>query len=453
MTVFLMVAVCLGTGFVIRVLRRLPRLVFAASLIGAGLLAVLLANAPFDPVYIFGRTLTLDPSARLFLIPALVMATALALFAPLTFERVSDEPAQAIPASQGAYFFWGLAPLIVAIALDSFPLAVFFWAVGLIVLMLAAQSRGEGRVGGAAQFLLLTVIASACLLLANRLIDLYPLTPENLDLIRNTAMLLALGFGLLLAVVPFNLWLGPLADEMPLLSVAFLVGVAQPIGLWLIFQRMDAVPWLVTKSPMLQILLYGGILTVPIGALLALGERRSARWLAWLSLISLGNALIGLGLGTKLGLSGAVLAMFNRAVGVTLIAGGTSLVRHHLERRWQIVGACAVGVGGFALAGIPPMFGFAERFSIYHNLIASNSGAVVVLLAANALALLATIREVWFLIKNYPAPAPSSEFKIVPYLGLAILVILFGFALVVGLFPQLLGDWLLFALGNAAYLK
>lgn len=448
-----MVAVCLGTGFVIRLLRRLPRLVFVTSLLGAGLLLLLLANAPFDPFSVLGRSLTLDPSVRLFLIPALVTATALALFAPLTFERMSDEPAHAIPASQGAYFFWALAPLIVAITLDSFPLAVFFWAVGLIILMLAAHSRGEGRVGGAAQFLLLTVIASACLLLANRLIDLYPLTPENLDLIRNTAMLLALGFGLLLAVVPFNLWLGPLADELPLLSVAFLVGVAQPIGLWLIFQQMDAVPWLVAKSPMLQILLYGGMITIPIGAILALGERRSGRWLAWLSLISLGNALIGLGLGTKLGLSGAVLAMFNRAVGATLIAGGISLLRHHLERRWQIVGALALGAGGFALAGIPPLLGFAARYSIYNDLFTSNSGAVMILLAANALAVLATLREVWFLLKHETASAPNSEFKIVPYLGLVIIVLLFSVAILVGLFPQWVGDWVMLTLGNAAYLK
>jgi hypothetical protein len=145
-------------------LRQLPRLVFAASLVGTLALAMLLASAPYDPIYFFGRSLALDASARLFLIPAIGIAAALAFFSTLTFQRISDAPIDTITNAQGAYFFWSLAPLMFAIALDSFPLAVFSWAVGLIVLMLAAHSQREGRVGGAAQFLLLTVIAlSICI--------------------------------------------------------------------------------------------------------------------------------------------------------------------------------------------------------------------------------------------------------------------------------------------------
>jgi len=452
-SVLYLIVVCLATGVAIRLLRRLPRLVFVAALIGASVLGFLLATAPTEPILFFGRSLALDLAARVFIAPAIALAAALSFFSLLTFERASNAPTDIIANSQGAFFFWSLAPLIVAVALGSFPIAVFFWAVGLIVLVLAANPQREGRVGGAAQFLLLTVIASACLWLANRLVDLYPLTPENVDLIRNTVIFLALGFGLMLSVVPLGIWLGPLTDEMPLLGTAFLVSVAQPVGLWLLFQQMNDVTWLVAKSPLLDIVLAGGAITVPTAALLTLGEKRPGRFVAYLSLLSLGHALIGLGLGTHLGLVAAMLAMFNRAVGVALVAGGMSFAQHHIERRWQVVGALAILCGGLALSGIAPILGFAANYSMYLGL-ASNVTLVVVLLASNALALLSTIRLAWsVLIDKSETTRAASEFKLVPYLCAGVVVVLVIVVVLAGLFPQMLAAPLIDAVGKAAYLK
>lgn len=453
MSIALFVVTCVATGLAIRLLRRLPRVVFAASLVGTGLLVAIVVTAPSTPVDFFGRTLTLDTGARAFLWLAIGIAGALAFFGPLTFEPSAESPAAIIANSQGAFFFWSLAPLVVAIVLDSFPLAVFFWAIGLIVLLLMATPRREGRAGGAAQFLLLTVVAVACLFLFNRLAELYPLTPENLDLVQSAVIFLSLGLGLLLAVVPLHIWLGPLADELPPLGVAFLVGVAQPVGLWLLFQRMNAALWLSDRSPLLAILLFGGALTVSIGALLALTERRVGRFIAFLSLVSLGQALIGLSLGTRIGLAGALCATLNRAVGVALVAGGFSFVQHHPERRWQVAGGIAILLGGLTLAGIPPMLGFAASWSIYRDLAAANLSLVLLLLASSALTVFATLRTVWPLFAKDQEVHATGEIKIVPYLCVAVAVGLFIIAMIAGVFPQLIADPLVAALGNASYLK
>ncbi|MDE3091015.1 MAG: hypothetical protein KGJ80_16705 [Chloroflexota bacterium] len=453
MSIALMVATSIVTGLAIRLLRRWPRLVFAAVLIGAAGLSAILFAAPSTPLGLFGRTLMLDAHARTFLWLAVGAAVALALFGLLTFEPADDSPAAIIANSQGAFFFWSLAPLVLAIGLDSFPLAVFFWALGLIVLMLLATPRREGRVGGAAQFLLLTVIASASLLLANRFSDLYPLTLENTDLIRNAVIFLALGLGLLLAVVPLHIWLGPLADEMPPLGTAFLVGVAQPVGLWLLFQLMSRTLWLTDKSPLLSVLIFGGGLTVPVGALLALSERRDGRFIAYLSLVSLGHALIGLGLGTRLGLAGAMLETFNRAIGVALVAGGLAFARHHLERRWQLIGAGAILVGGVTLAGIPPALGFAARWTIYRDLAGTNLPLVALLLAGSAATLFATLRVAALLLIGQAEPVKTEEVKIVPYLCAVVAVILLAIVLIGGFSPQLITDPLVAAFAQANYLK
>ncbi len=453
MNVVLLAIVALLTGLAIRLLRRWPRLVFAGALIGAALLGLILATAPDTQLSFVGRTLALDAGARAFLWLAIGSAAALAAFGALAFEQGADTPAAIIANSQGAFLFWSLAPIIVAIALDSFPLAVFFWAMGLIVLMLMATPRREGHAGGAAQFLLLTVVAVACLLLSNRLFDLYPLTPENTDLARNAIIFLAIGLGLMLSAVPFHLWLGPLADEMPPLGVAFLVGVAQPVGIWLLFQRMSDALWLTDQSPLLTVLVFGGAFTASIGALLAVPERRDGRFIAFLSLVSLGHALVGLGLGTRVGLAGALLMTLNRAVGVALLAGGFAFVRHHAERRWQWLGAASLLAGGFALSGILPLLGFAARWSIYRDLAASNFPLVVLLLASSAVALFATLRAAVPLFGKRAGVVETGAVKLVPYLGAAVVVLLFVIVVLTGIFPQLAADSLIAELGKAGYLK
>jgi len=240
---------------------------------------------------------------------------------------------------------------------------------------------------------------------------------------------------------------------MPVLAMAFLIGVAQPVGLWLLIQKMSEVAWLTDKSPLLTILLWGGLLTALTGALLAIPERRDGRWLAYLSLIPLGYVLVGLGLGTRLGLVGALLVMLSRAMGVTLIGGGISFVRHHFERRWQIVGGLAILAGGWALAGIPPMLGFAAQFSIYRDLAERDLGYVIALIATNGIALIVTLRAGWQVLSENRADAGSRELKLVPYLCAIVVVLLLGVLVITGLFPQLFATPLLEVMGNAAYLK
>lgn len=454
MSVALLVLTCAATGLAIRLLRRWPRLVFAATSIGTAVLILVLATASSEPFVFIGRTVALDYSERIFLWPAIGIAAALAFFGPLTFEQGGNSPSVALSNSQGTFFFLSLAPLILAMAINNFPLAVFFWAIGLMLLVLVAQPRREGRAGGAAQFLLLTVLATASLLLANRYLDLYPLTPENLDLARNAFLFLAWGMGLLLAVAPLHIWLGPLADEMPLLGMAFLVGVAQPVGLWLVFQLMSRTLWLTEKSPMLNALLLAGIVTVPVGAILALAEQRHGRFLVHLSLVPLGHALIGFGLGTRLGLAGAMLIMLDRAIGVALVAGGLSFIRFHIERRWQLMGAASVLAGGFALSGIPPVPAVAARWGIYHELVLSHPLVLIILLGSSAVALLATVRVIQpIFVSPDEMPVSTGEIKIVPYLCAGVVVVLIATLIAFGLFPQVLTEPLLAILGRADYLK
>ena len=454
MSVVLLVLTCIATALTIRLLQRFPRLVFVATLLGSIVLLALLLNASDEPLSLFGRTLTIAFAGRVFLWPAVGIAAALACFGPLAYEAPNDSPTSVIANAQGSFFFLSLALLIVAMALDSFPLAAFLWAVGVMVLILLARPQREGRAGGAAQFVLLAVIATASLLLSSRFLELYPLSPDNLDLARSAFLFLAWGLGLLLAIVPLHIWLGPLADEMPVLGIAFLVGVAQPVGLWLLFQLMTQVLWLTDKVPLLDTLLLAGIVMGPAGALLTLAERRHGRFVAYLSLVSLGHALVGFGLGTRLALAGAMLALLNRAIGIALLAGGLTLARYHIEKKWQYIGAFSTLVGGLALTGLPPLLGAAARWSIYRTLAEPYPLVVGLLLASDAAALMALTRVASPLFRDaFGAVESTGEIKIVPYLCTAVIAVLVAVIVIVGLFPQLVANPLIATLANADYLK
>jgi formate hydrogenlyase subunit 3/multisubunit Na+/H+ antiporter MnhD subunit len=453
MIFLLYILVCLGAGLAVRLLRRWPRLGFAAALLGSTALCALLAATPSNIGVFLGRSLTLDLPARTFLWICTGGAGALALIAPLTFEHPSNQPSVIVANSQGTFFFTSLAPFAISIVVDSFPVAVFTWAIGLIILMLSARPQNEGRVGGAAQFLLLVVIASASLLLSNRFFDLYPLTQENLDLARNTTVFLALGMGLLLTIAPLHIWLGPLADELSPLGMAFLVAVAQPVGVWLLVQRFD-VAWLAEKSPMLNVIMIGGLVTVPTGALLAISERRFPRLIAYLSLIPLGTAMIGLGLGTRLGMTGAILGVASRSAGVVLLAGGIAFVHYHIERRWMLFGTFAILAGGLTLAGVPPLLGFAANMPIYLNLGTSSIPTLILLMASSAAAVFSVARVVSSLLTNRSEfQAPAREFGFVPYLCAALLLCITVFVFLLGVFPQRLVDPFMSALNSVMYLK
>ncbi len=452
-----MAAICLATGGAIRVLRRLPRFVFLATLAGAAGMLFVFASTPDQSFNLVGRTLALDATTRAFLLPAIGITAALALLSPLTFLRAGDLPASVIANSLGAFLFWSLAPFILAIALDSFPLAVAFWALGLLVLIFLAQTRRIDRVGGAAHFLFLTILATASLWLANRLLELYPLTPENLDLLRGAVFFLIFGSGVLLAVVPLNLWLGTFADEMPLLGIAFLLGVGQSVGFWLIAQLLTRTPWLVEKSPVLNAFFVIGVLSVIGGAVIALAERRDHRFLAALALLSLGDVLIGLGLGSRVTFAGAGMALLNRAFGIALLSGGLCFVRYHPERRWQTIGISAILAGGGALCALPLTLGAVARAAIYREI--PDPNIVLALYAANAAGLFALMRFIAPMLKALSGFAPQigadaqAEYKIIPVWGTVIVMILFGAIVLGGLAPQIIIEPLMAVASKMEFLR
>jgi multicomponent Na+:H+ antiporter subunit D len=124
----------------------------------------------------------------------------------------------------------------------------------------------------------------------------------------------------------------------------------------------------------LELLRWLGVLSMVAGGLLAVGQSDIKRLFAYSSISQVGLIVLGLGLGTPLGLVGALYHLVNHAMFKSLLflnagaveyATGTRDLRQlgGLNRALPVTGATSL-IGSMSIAGIPPFNGFWSKLII-----------------------------------------------------------------------------------------
>lgn len=349
------------SAVVVHVARYWRPFAFVASVAATLVLVWAVQNAAAGSFQLFGLTFTFQPLSRDYMLAAMALSGTLAVATSFGETRRTL-----------GFLFWSWIVWFVALLVNDFVVGVFAWAAGLAVMVIAMEPRRVQRVGGAAYFLVLIIISGALLLVGHRFAQLYPLTPDQVSLLETSILFLAWGLGLLLAVVPFMLWLGPMADETPLPIIAVLLGLGQPIGLWLLFELIGQYPRLNELSNLTIIFQYGGIAAIIVGGGLCALERRAGRLMSFAALFALGFILLDLSRNSLEGVTNAVLESFARALGLTLMAASVTIGRE-IENRWVNYLAILVFIlGGMTLAGIAPGIALATRWNLLLELEATD---------------------------------------------------------------------------------
>jgi len=187
-----------------------------------------------------------------------------------------------------------------------------------------------------------------------------------------SALFLA-GFGIKAALVPFHAWLPDAHPSAPAPISAMLSGLLiKALGVYCmvrIFFNVIGVGEAV--STMLIIL---GMLSMVIGAILAVGQWDFKRMLAYSSISQVGYIIFAFGLGTPLGYVGGLFHLVNHAFFKSLLflcsgsveyATGTRDLRR-LGGLWNKMPVTAVtcSIGSLAISGIPPLGGFFSKLII-----------------------------------------------------------------------------------------
>jgi multicomponent Na+:H+ antiporter subunit D len=284
--------------------------------------------------------------------------------------------------SQGRLFFplelIILSLLGAAVMIRHFLFAVLFFWIASIVVVFIIQDESQGPKRGALQYLVMASLPIPPLLITPWLIDLQAVNPDNLALLRYATVLLAIGFAILLGVVPFHGWVSALAVDAPPMVAAFVLTVTNAVVLLLMLSLLQSYPWLSEDPQVFGLLRLGGLLMATVGGLLAFAQRDFSRLLGYAVLSDMGVTLVALGMASSSALTAALLQVAHRSVGLMLTTMGLAVVCRcagddsfanlaGVAKRLPLSTAGLV-VGGLSLAGMPLTAGFPSRWVIYRLL-------------------------------------------------------------------------------------
>jgi multicomponent Na+:H+ antiporter subunit D len=389
----LFVAIPLGAAFLIpmvsRRLKWMPDLLGNAAMFFLALMAFMTLGEEGSSVYhmggwkIIGIDLRLDGLTALMLITINVVGLAATIYS-VQYMRLYTSKLR----------YYSLFLLMVAgmngvvLTGDMFNLYVFMEIAAIASYALVAFGCEHEELEASFKYAVLGSVASSLILIgialtyaitgtlnmaqvAQQLSETQTTSPFTLAL-----ALFICGFGLKAALVPFHAWLPDAHPSAPAPISAMLSGVLiKAIGVYVLARLLFNVLGTPAVMPhILLILRILGMTSMIIGALLSIGQWDMKRLFAYSSISQVGYIILGMGLGTQLGLIGAFYHLMNHSVFKSLLflnAGaveystGTRDMRQMggLNRRMPVTGATSL-VGSMAIAGVPPFNGFWSKLII-----------------------------------------------------------------------------------------
>jgi multicomponent Na+:H+ antiporter subunit D len=181
------------------------------------------------------------------------------------------------------------------------------------------------------------------------------------------------GFGLKAALIPFHAWLPDAHPSAPAPISAMLSGVLiKTIGIYAMARIILNV---IGLTPLVSyILLVMGTISMVIGVLLCMGQEDIKRFLAYSSISQVGYIVLGIGLGTRLGIAAALFHLINHAVFKSLLFLNSGAVEYAtgtrdlnkmgaLKDKMPVTSTTSL-IGSMSIAGIPPFAGFWSKLFI-----------------------------------------------------------------------------------------
>jgi len=184
--------------------------------------------------------------------------------------------------------------------------------------------------------------------------------------------LLVTGFGIKIAMIPLHAWAPDAYQAAPSSISALLAGATTTAGLYAMIRVVYVMFGAFGIGTIFAIF---GLVTMVLGALMALTQRDLKRLLAYSGISQMGYILLGVGFGTALGFQGSLFHLLNNAIFKALLfmCAGAILYRVGTTNLDELGGlgknmpitAGLFAIGALAISGVPPLNGFASKWTIY----------------------------------------------------------------------------------------
>jgi len=277
---------------------------------------------------------------------------------------------------------------------DLFNIYVFFEIASLASYGLVAYVKNKNAIFAASKYLLIGSLGSTFVLLGIALLYAQTQTLNLADMatkigsgqLQLFAMVLIFsGFAIKAGIVPFHLW-KPSAIQATTPPVGgAIAGLSGMVGVYVIARLFYLLfsAYVINFSYILLIL---GMLTMIVGALMAIRETNLKKIFAFSGISQVGYVLMGFSFLTFWGFYGGIFHLINLAlakviifiaIGSVVIQTGKEDIEHlsGLARRLPIT-AGAFLIGCLATAGIPPTNGFMSKIFLYQA--AFNAGRPII---------------------------------------------------------------------------
>ena len=268
---------------------------------------------------------------------------------------------------------------------DMFNLFVFLEIAAVASYALVAFGTERHELEAAFKYAVMGTVASSFILLGIVILYSYTSTLNMADMqmvlaekgtgniIFMVSVLFLMGFGLKAALVPFHAWLPDAHPSAPAPISAMLSGVLiKSLGVYALCRIFYNVIGM--SQALSSIFLFLGTLSMVIGGILAIGQWDLKRLLAYSSISQIGYIILGLGLGTPLGILGGLFHLLNHSVFKSLLFLNSGAIEYATGTRdLQKMGGLAERMpltattsmmASMSVAGVPPFSGFWSKLLI-----------------------------------------------------------------------------------------
>ncbi|MDD4895130.1 MAG: proton-conducting transporter membrane subunit [Candidatus Omnitrophica bacterium] len=273
----------------------------------------------------------------------------------------------------------------VILSSDLFNLYVFLELASICGYALVAFGTEAESLEASFKYLIMGAVASIFILLGIVLIYSYVSTLNMADislalsdkprgvLIGFVSVLFLAGFGLKAALVPFHSWLPDAHSSAPTPVSAVLSGVfIKTLGIYALARIFFNV--LGVSKEILFALMVLGILSMVVGAFLAIAQNDIKRMFAYSSISQVGYIIFAFGIATPLAVLGGLFHLFNHAIFKSLLFLNAGAIEYSTGRRdlrklgglsnkLPVTGATSL-LGSMSISGIPPLGGFWSKLII-----------------------------------------------------------------------------------------